>query len=213
MSTDRLIDTLAAGVAPVRRPRPWRDAAMLALVGGVEILLFIALGQMRPGIDLAMTLPGFWWRLASLAILTAIGVTTALRSFEPAASPRPGLRRFAWIAATALAAGWGIDVATGTGGGLAERLSWHQGVDCAATIVILSVPPLVALALLMRRGAPTDRRGSALAAGVASASWGALVFVLNCPHDDVFYIAVWYPFGCALVTLAARVVLPRIARW
>jgi hypothetical protein len=213
MSTDRLIDSLAAELAPVRRRRPWRDIGILALVGAVEVALYLALGQLRPDIHLAMTLASFWWKLASLAILTAIGVATAIRSFDPAASPRPGLRRFGWAAVAALAVGWVIDAANSAGPSLAARLMWHHGLDCVEAMVALSIPPLIALALLMRRAAPTDRRGSALAVGVASASWGALVFVLNCPHDDPFYVAVWYPVGCGLVALVARVLLPRISRW
>jgi hypothetical protein len=65
----------------------------------------------------------------------------------------------------------------------------------------------------MRRGAPTDTSGTALAVGVAAAAWGAFVFVFACPHDDPFYIALWYALGCGLVTILARFLLPRLTRW
>jgi Negative regulator of sigma F len=42
-------------------------------------------------------------------------------------------------------------------------------------------------ATLIRRGASTDRAGTALAAGLASAAWGAFVFVFACPSDDPLY--------------------------
>ena len=67
------------------------------------------------------------------------------------------------------------------------------------------------LGVLIRRGAPTDRAGTALAAGLSSAAWGAFVFA--CPSDDPLYIAVWYTVGCSLVTILGRAVLIRLSRW
>ena len=54
----------------------------------------------------------------------------------------------------------------------------------------LSIPSAVALGVLVRGGAPTDRGGTALAAGVSSAASGAFVSVFACPSDDPLYIAV-----------------------
>jgi hypothetical protein len=67
--------------------------------------------------------------------------------------------------------------------------------------------------LLMRRGAPTDTRGTSLLVGLAAAAWGAFVFVFACPFNDPLYIAVWYSVGCGTVTLLSRFVLPRLAHW
>ena len=78
---------------------------------------------------------------------------------------------------------------------------------------MLSVPAFATLAWFMRQGAPTERRTSALVSGTAAALAGALVFVLNCPHDDPLYVACWFTVGVALVTAVAQVVLPRFARW
>jgi len=213
MSSDRLIDSLAADLSPVRARNAWRDAAVLALIGGVEVALFVALGAMRPDMDQAMALPGFWWKLASLAVLTVVAVTTALRALDPVASPRRGLHALAVVAAGALAVGWIVDAVRHSPVPLINRLMVPHGLDCVIATLVLSLPPLVALGMMMRRGAPTDRRGTALAIGIASAAWGALVFVLACPHDDPLYVAVWYPIGCGTVALAARLILPRIVRW
>jgi hypothetical protein len=77
----------------------------------------------------------------------------------------------------------------------------------------LSIPPAIALGGLIRRAAPTDRSGTALAAALSSAAWGAFVFVFACPSDDPLYIAVWYTVGCSIVTVLGRVVLLRLSRW
>ena len=74
-------------------------------------------------------------------------------------------------------------------------------------------PAVVALGVMMRRGAPTDRQASSVAVGVAAATWGALIFAFHCPSDDPFYIVFWYSLGVGTITLIARVILPRISRW
>lgn len=213
MSSERLIGELVAGLAPVRRRSVVREGLILALLGAVELGVYLALGYARPDIDVAMALPSFWWKLGSLGLLSVVGVVTALRSFHPADSPQRGLRLLAILIGASLIVGWLIDGSRAASGGLAARLMWRHGIDCVIAMTTLSVPAILAFGLLMRRGAATEPRGSALAAGTASAAWGAFVFVFNCPHDDPLYIAVWYVIGCAIVALAGRLILPRVARW
>ena len=55
--------------------------------------------------------------------------------------------------------------------------------------------------------------GTALAAGLSSAAWGAFVFVFACPSDDPLYIAVWYTIGCSIVTILGRTIFMRLSRW
>ena len=212
-SGDALLDALAADLAPVRRRRMARTAAALALLAGVEAGLYIVLrGGMRPDMGAAMGRMAFWWKVASLAVLAVVGVATTLAAVDPAGSPRRGLRRFAVAAAVAVALGWALDVAHGAGG-LAARLDWRQGVDCLAAVVVLSLPPLIALTMLLRRGAPTDASGSAFAAGIAAAAWGGAVFTVACPSDDPLYVVVWFAAAMAAVTALARLVVPRVTRW
>jgi hypothetical protein len=75
------------------------------------------------------------------------------------------------------------------------------------------VPAVIGLGLLMRRGAPTDHAGTALAAGLAAAAWGAFVFVFACRFDNPLHCAVWFSLACGAVTLFARWVLPGLTRW
>jgi hypothetical protein len=76
----------------------------------------------------------------------------------------------------------------------------------------LSSPPAVALGVLVRRRATTDRAGTALAAGPSSTARGAFVFVFACPWDDSLNIAVC-AVGCSIVTTVGRAALLRLSRW
>lgn len=213
MSSERLINALVADLRPVRQRSKLREGALLVLLGAVELGLYLILGYARPDIQAAMTLPSFWWKLGSLGLLSLVGAFTALWSFHPVNSPRGGVRLLGALVVGSLAVGWLIDGASASRGGLTDRLMWRHGIDCVIAMVTLSIPAIVALGVLMCRGASTEPEGTGLAVGTASAAWGAFVFVFNCPHDDPLYIAVWYVVGCGLVALAGRLILPRIARW
>jgi len=160
-----------------------------------------------------MAQPSFWWKLGSLGIIALVGGSVAILSLDPVESPRRGLRWLLALVTVCLAVGWGLDAVRDGMDALVARCDWRDGLVCVYKMVLLSVPPVVGLGLLMRRGAPTDTGGTALAVGIAAAAWGAFVFVFACPHDDPLYIAVWYAIGCGLVTLFARLVLPRLTRW
>lgn len=213
MTSERLITDLVADLRQVRQRSVAREGFALALLGGVELGLYLLLGYARPDLETAMALSSFWWKLASLGLLSVVGAITALHSFDPVGSSRQGLRLLAVMLGVTIVVGWLIEGKSAAGDGLTSRLMWRHGIDCVVAMTTLSIPALVTLALLMRRSASVDPRGSALAAGIASAAWGAFVFVFNCPHDDPLYIAVWYVIGSAMVVLAGRLILPLVARW
>ena len=213
MQVDVLVRRLAQDLRPVRRRSIARDALLLCLAGAAELALFLWLGFMRHDMPAATRQPSFWWKLASMGLIALAGGAVALPSFSPTRSPRSGLRWLALMLAFCLAAGWSVDVLRDGVPVLLARLNWRDGWQCVYKMALLSLPALAGLGLLMRRGAPTDVDGTAWAVGIASAAWGAFVFVFACPHDDPLYIALWYSVGCGLVILAARLILPPLTRW
>ena len=213
MRTESLVDRLSQDLRPVRRRSIVREALLLLLLAVVEVAAFLGMGFMRPDMPVAMGAPSFWWKLTSMGLIAVMGAGVAILSADPVRSPRRGLRWILVCIVAILASGWLIDAA---GNGLADlvrRLDWTQGLRCVWKMVVLSIPPAIALSVLIRRGAPTDRAGTALAAGLSCAAWGAFVFVFACPSDDPLYIAVWYTVGCSIVTILGRAILIRLSRW
>jgi hypothetical protein len=213
MRTDSLVDRLSQDLRPVRLRSIKREALLLLVLGTVEVAAFLGMGFMRPDMPVAMEAPSFWWKLSSMGLIAILGAGVAILSADPVRSPRRGLRWILVCIAVIFASGWLIDAA---GDGLAElvrRLDWTQGLQCVWKMVVLSIPPAIALGGLIRRGAPTDRSGTALAAGLSSAALGAFVFVFACPSDDPLYIAVWYTVGCSIVAVLGRAILMRLSRW
>ena len=213
MRTDSLIDRLSGDLRPVRPRNILREAAILAGLAITELVVFLGLGFMRPNMPAALHAPSFWWKLVSMGLVSVLGAGIALGSVDPTRSPRRGLGWLALCIAAIFASGWLIDADQGGLLNLLTRLEWRQGVGCAWRIIALSVPAVIALAFIIRRGAPSDPTGTALAGALASAAWGAFVFVFSCPSNDPLYIAVWYSVGCGIVTLLGQFVLSRFIRW
>lgn len=213
MSSESLVKRLSADLKAVRRRRFGVDLLLIVFICLAEIAIFFAVGAARPDMPAMMQQPTFWWRLVSLGLIAAVSGVLALLSFSPLHSPRPWVRWVLGIATACLATGVCISAGPSDLSSILQRIDWPDGVRCAGKMIALSIPPVLGLGLLMRRGAPTDRNATAFLVGIAAAAWGAFVFVFACPFNDPLYIAVWYSVGCGFVALVSRLVLPRIARW
>jgi hypothetical protein len=213
MSYESLISRLTEDLKPVRRRRLGLEVIVVLLICAVELALFFHFGFGRPDMPMMMKQPSFWWRLVSLGLISVLSGALALLSFNPAYAPRRGIRWLALIIVICLVFGLCINAGASGFDAIIHRLSWVNGLHCAGKMMALSIPPLIGLGLLMRRGAPTDTRGTSLLVGLAAAAWGAFVFVFACPFNDPLYIAVWYSVGCGAVTLLSRFVLLRLAHW
>ena len=120
MSTDPLIDRLAATLRPVRRRRPWQEVLALGALFGIELLMLVGAGHTRHDMPHAMGMPGFWWKLVGLAMIVAVSSATAVLSLDPTQSPRRGLRALAITVLVVLVAGWAVD---------AVQTAWLAGSD------------------------------------------------------------------------------------
>ena len=211
-----LIDRLVTGLKPVRPRTNRRDGLLVAGICVLELALFLLMGAMRPDMPVAMRHPSFWWKLTSLGLIAAVSGTASVFSFHPAGSPRRGLRWVLALGVACLAVGWALDAGRAGHPGWASleaRLDWEHGMQCFTKMVLLALPAVAGLSVLMRRGAPTDRAGTAWSVGIAAAAWGAFVFVFACPSDDPLYIAFWYMLACLSIAVLARLLLPVLARW
>ncbi len=213
MAHESLVDQLTARLRPVRRRRAWIDLVVMASICALEVIVFFMAGAARPDMPMMMQQPTFWWRLGSLGLIAGISGILAILSLSPTYSPRRNLRWVLAVAAVCLAAGLFIDRGPDETLSIVRRIDLTDGIRCAGKMIALSIPPVLGLGVLVRRGAPTDRTGTALLVGIAAAAWGAFVFVFACPFNDPLYIAVWYSVGCGIVTLVSRASLPHLARW
>lgn len=209
MSNDALIAALSANLDPIKRRSVLREVGLVAALGAAELALIVGLGRIRPDMAEIIGSPFMWWKLAGLALLALVSGVTAIRSLSPVVSPRRGLAVLAALAGMTMALAAFVEPGADLAGTIWDRLSPAHGIVCSLAIIVLSMPMMAIMAILMRRGAPAHPEGSALSAGVAAGTWGALVFAFCCPSNDPLYVAVWYLAGCGIVAIAARWLLPK----
>jgi hypothetical protein len=195
MNTNELIQRLSTNLAPAKPLwRPGRRAlAWLAVAVVYVVALTTLLAKSGAPIDLSS--PRVW-----LPHLAAIGASL-LASWAAFASVIPGHTRRAaacaavaasvWVASVIVASRWDSDVAT-------IVASRHE-LACVAVIILGGAPILVAMAAMLRRGAPFT---PATTAAFAALAVGALTNIGACfwrPHavDDV--TLVWH--GGAILAL------------
>jgi hypothetical protein len=217
LHSDPLIDALVADLGSVAPRRPAHEVLLIAGLILVELLLFVTLRTLRPDMPTAMATPAFWWKSAAFAVIALLALAAMLVSLDPAAvNQRRSSRLWRGVGLAvplSLALGWLIDAGASGRAALLARLEWREGVDCLLNVGLLSLPLVLLMGVLMRRGATTQPARTAAAAGLAAAAFGAVIFALHCPHDDPLYVAVWYGGAVLAVAGLARGVLPRLTRW
>ena len=72
-SSDSLVDSLVAALAPVRPRRAWRDGILVLVLALTELTLVLMFSRPRPDLLVAMHGPMFWWKMASCLALALTG--------------------------------------------------------------------------------------------------------------------------------------------
>lgn len=211
MSSQDFISGLAATATPVSRRRLSVEVGILLAVAALQFVgvsYFFSDGSLQKALMMDGT------RMTVKLVLFGGGAVAfsalALWSLDPQA-------RRAWpvavgiLAATLLAGVIGFDHSLGSS--IGTTLYPEYGVRCLMAIVSFALPVTLVLSILMLRGASTQPNRTALLIGLSGGTWGAFCYAVQCPFVSSAYLTTWYVGGIALVTLAARLILPRIARW
>ncbi len=190
IDTEKLIERLAATVEPVRPlARPWiRMAAwLLVAIPYVALVVFVV----SPRADLVSKASDWHYAIEQFAAL-ATGITAATAAF---ATVIPGYdRKFLFLPALPVAIWLGS-----LGDGCVE--DWiHLGPDgvslrpdwfCFPAIVLVGAVPAIAMAVMLRRGAPLSPHTTTALGGLAAAGLGNFGLRLFHSQDASLMVLVW----------------------
>ena len=200
MDTDRLIERLAGKADPVRRLAvPWVRTSVWFAIAAPYVALIVVM--MTPRGDLSAKLSDFRYLLEQAAALST-GIAAAAAAF---ASIIPGYdRRIAllplaplsvWLASLGegCVQGWMRD---GVGG-----LSFTSDFVCIPAIALVGTLPALAMAVMLRKGAPLRPRVSAALGGLAAAGLGNFGLRLVHHQDASLMVLVWQMGTVFLLTM------------
>jgi hypothetical protein len=200
--TEKLIERLAEVVEPVRPlARPWvRTAAwLLVAIPYVALVVFVV----SPRGDLISKASEWRYVIEQLAAL-ATGITAATAAF---ATVVPGYDRKLFVLPVAPLAIWLGSLGEGCvqdwlhfgPEGLSLRPDWF----CFPSIVLVGAVPAIAMAVMLRRGAPLTPHITAALGGLAAAGLGNFGLRLFHSQDASLMVLVWQVGTVFILTIMA----------
>ena len=213
MKTDQLIKILAADGGERRLDLSQQIAAALFVGFAASAALFVVL--LGPRADITAVIgqdPRFALKFVITLALAATAAALVLRLIRPGATR--GILPVALVAAPALLAlGIGYELIVMPPSTWLPRLIGRNAVVCLLSIPVLAAPVLIALLLVMRRGAPTAPALAGAAAGLVASGLGAALYAAHCVDDSPLFVVTWYGIAIAMVTAAAAAAGARWLRW
>jgi hypothetical protein len=190
VDTEKLIERLAEGVAPVRPLwHPWMRTAAWLLVAIPYVALVVFVVSPRP--DLLAKVSQWRYLVEQLAALTT-GVAAAAAAFAsiiPAYDRRvlfvPALPLAVWLGS--LGEGCVQDWIRVGPDGLSLQPDWF----CFPSIVLVGAVPAIAIAAMLRRGAPLTPHITAALGGLAAAGLGNFGLRMFHSQDASLMVLVW----------------------
>lgn len=207
-STEDLIRAMASAPAP----KPFHPTAA---AGGMLVVLLAGLVPYLYGFGLRPDMAAAWDHVPVLAktllpvVLSLLALRLALRSARPEA--RLTLWPLAIPGGLALAlVVYRLSAAEGPV--LAETMG-QTALACFGSILMLSVLPLAAGVVLLRRAAPMDPVMTGGLLGIATAAGVAAGYALHCTEDSPLFFVPWYGLAICLVGGLGAWLGHRFLRW
>jgi hypothetical protein len=211
MKTDQLVAALAADRAAGRRPLA-RSLGLALAVGAVLslVVFFLELG-VRPDIGPALATWRFDLKVAMVLLGLVLAFAVCLDCARPD-MPRHPLRRLLPLLAV-LAAAVALELALVPAPSWETRLVGSNSMICLPMVPILSLAPLGAALLILRRGAPASPALAGAAAGLLAAFSGASLYAFHCFDDSPLFVATWYTLAALPVVAIGALAGHRLLRW
>ena len=212
MNTDHLIAALSAD-AQLKGPPLSRRLVFALLAGGcVSFALFMTLIGPRPDVaEAAHTMRFDLKFLDTLAVLApAFGLV--VKFARPQTGPGPLL---AWLLAPValLATGVAVELVSVPRDLWFARWMGPNVGHCLTFVPLFALPPLAALMIALREGAPSYPALTGALAGAASAGLSATVYATNCTDDSPLFVAFWYPLATGAVMALGAIAGRLTLRW
>jgi hypothetical protein len=198
MRTDDFILALSADARTRGPSLKLRLLLALAIGGCVSLAVFMAMLGPRPDFMAAAHTVRFDLKfLDTLALLTP-AFLLCLRMSRPEIEARTLLL---WLLAPValLVVAVAVELATVPSDLWLRKLVGRNWYHCLSLVPVFSLPPLAAMILALREGAPRYPALTGALAGLSAAGVSATIYATNCTDDSPLFVATWYPLASGAV--------------
>lgn len=211
MKTDNLIAALAADTRTEQPPQAVLWPALVVALGAAAVAVRVGLG-FRDDLLLTLVEPLAAMRYVLTAALGVLGVRLALVLGRPEGR---SLARLWPVLLPVLAAlgllAWAYVATPAEGRQMA--LVGKTMVTCLVMIPLLSILPVGAILLALRKGATTTPALAGFAAGLGGGSLAAMIYAMYCIEDSPLFYVTWYGLAIGGVTVLSTLIGARLLRW
>jgi hypothetical protein len=211
MKTDALITALAADRQLDRSVRSRLLFWLIPAVAFAVVAVWLTLG-FRSDLFVSLVTPVSAMRYVLTAALGLAGIRLALLLARPEGR---GLARFWPLAVVAVVAFgmllWAYLVTPA--GGRQMALVGKTMATCLIAIPLLSVLPVTAILLAVRKGATTAPALAGFVAGLAGGGMAAMVYASHCIEDSPLFYVTWYGLAISIVAGFSTLIGAKVLRW
>jgi hypothetical protein len=210
MKTTSLIDALTADHAS---PQPSLGRGLGAGIAAGALLaaaLFAITLGLRPDIATALHSPRFLFKFVATGTLAVSTTFLVLRLSRPGAPQPLAVLLAAPVLLVAAVLAELVAVPSSHWTASLFGTTWRA---CLVTIPALSVGPLAAILIALRRGAPTRPALAGAVAGLLAGGIGSFVYAAHCPGDSPLFLAAWYTITIAELAAVGALAGSRLLRW
>ena len=210
MRTEQLVEILVADRAA---KRPLACSLVIALTVGVVLSLAIFVVELGVRTDIGPALASWRFDLKVAVVLLGLGLAfgVCLDCARPDAPRHPWRRLLPLLAVIATAVA--IELASVPASVWGRRLVGSNVMICLPMVPILSLAPLAAALLILRRSAPASPVLAGAAAGLLAAFSGASLYAFHCFDDSPLFVATWYTLAILPVVAIGALAGSRFLRW
>ncbi len=210
MKTDDLIRAMSADGEHVGAP--YTNAMVLAFGAAATAVVFAIWVGPRADFQAALMTVRFPFKVVVIAALAIAAAGLMLRA------GRPGARLLPWLlpavaAVGVLAFGAAAELYVLPSNQWLANWSGTNRTLCLIIIPALAIVPLVAAVIGLRYGAPSNPILAGAIAGLASGTFAATLYALNCDNDSPLFVATWYPIAIGFVVAAGAIAGSKLLRW
>jgi hypothetical protein len=147
--------------------------------------------------------------MVMVALVLAFSLCLECARPDPSASPAWRLLPLAVLATGAVA----LELAIVPRAMWGMRLVGSNSLVCLSAIPLLSIMPLAAVLVVLRRAAPASPLLAGAAAGLLAAASGATLYAFHCFDDSPLFIVTWYSLAAIPIVLGGAFAGHRLLRW